>query len=115
MDVIDEFEMNSDKQILFCLGESLSQPQMDTDFVNFELSAIYFNDGVSPVHVADLDISGIVTDASYRGLFPLRSNPSMVMLAFADICLLVGLFSEDQRCDLLIVRQLELLPKSSFG
>lgn len=114
MESIDEFEMSSDKQILFCLGESLSQPRIDTDFVNFELSAIYFKGGINPIHVGSLDISGLISDTSYKGLFPLRSNPSMVMVTFAEVCLLIGLLTDDQRCDLLIVRRLELIPKSSL-
>lgn len=114
MQRVQKIEFTEDKQILACLGPSLKQPKVATDYVNYEVSMIHFKAGENPRNIATLSIKDTITDASFVALMTMTENNYGVIAAFSDNLYILNLITVETVSYLEIVRTVNLAPASKF-
>lgn len=113
MERVQKIEFTVDKQLLVCLGPSLKQPLIKSDFVNFDLSMIYFKAGNDPTVISTFTFGDCVDDTSLAEIKTMEQNPYGCFVAFADCLFVVCLVTIDNNSHLEIIRQVKLTPNSS--
>jgi hypothetical protein len=105
-------ELNSNKEILICLGMCTSQSKIKNQYINYELNMIYFKGGVNPTSIGSLNFEDTIQDDSYLALLPLKHDSSIVIVVFADCLLLAGLITAYHKCELVLIRKIRTLDNS---